>query len=364
MNIKNILLLSVFVYASIHGMESSEKISKKKRPINTYQAVFHDEWEQWKKECSALTEKWHEACWEQQTRTNQRVDFLWQLTNKAIIDEHERLEERKEEIRGRSLEYKKQEDKDAQKLCNLIKDKNLKELKTTLETVNPNICFDGVDDPFGGTPLFQAVSRANLNAVQLLLENGADITMQDRSYKTVLHMNIKDPDLFAYLIKNGANINALSGWDQGTVLHDTIALCTLDSIEKIKLLLKHGADVNIKNELGDTPLAHAIQYVNADAVDLLLANKTTCCMQTTCNEMMVCKAIGLCNFLDMLSSHYRDDKHYKKFDTSLHIIKSLINEGAATLLDTKIENCTVRSRIESEAVEELFEEAEKHIKKI
>ena len=68
-----------------------------------------------------------------------------------------------------------------------------------------------------------AMRLGNLEIAKVLLENGADPNIQDEYENTLLHRAV-------------------------------------ESIEKVKLLVKYGADINKKNSGGFTPLMWAVRY--------------------------------------------------------------------------------------------------------
>lgn len=67
------------------------------------------------------------------------------------------------------------------------------------------------------------------------------------------------------LVDGGANLNELNNW--GTVLHSAAIYGTTDIVE---YLVAHGADVNVKDQLQQTPLMLAAQYGKFDIVKLLV----------------------------------------------------------------------------------------------
>ena len=58
-----------------------------------------------------------------------------------------------------------------------------------------------------------------------------------------------------FLIENGADINIKNN-NGDTVLHEAVLI--KDNLEVVKLLIENGADINIKNNNGDTVLHYAV----------------------------------------------------------------------------------------------------------
>ena len=108
------------------------------------------------------------------------------------------------------------------------------------------------------TPLFHA-AYGNVDAVRALVKRGANINAVDKYGNTPLHYT-GDSMVTTYLLMVGIDPNAQNKY-QETPLHIAVATDDLaeditreDAIKKIEALLEYGADVNIKNDDGDTPL--------------------------------------------------------------------------------------------------------------
>lgn len=115
----------------------------------------------------------------------------------------------------------------------------------------------------GNTALHYSVSRkTDLDVVGLLQEHGADSNMGNKSGQTPLAIAISmDADFEAIiypLLKSGANLVGGSvdpnaqDWDGNTSLHYLVAS---DSTNKgVDLLLEKGANPNLPNKFGETPI--------------------------------------------------------------------------------------------------------------
>ncbi len=151
------------------------------------------------------------------------------------------------------------------------------------------------------TPLFWAVHTGHLDAAKLLVEKGADVKIKMKGFETILH----SPGTFEtakLLVDNGADVNAKN--DRGmTPLHSIADKSGLNWVQKelldvffwknggtvntwkadfekyrgdaekvtaeiAELLIKNGADVNAKDEKGNTPLSLARAAKNKALVEL------------------------------------------------------------------------------------------------
>lgn len=108
-------------------------------------------------------------------------------------------------------------------------------------------------DYIGKTPLHIAMEQDSLELVELLLENGAspEIPTTDGEYPIHLASQQYDSeDFILTLIEHGVNINRIDEHGN-TALH--YAVLNGNDV-MIEVLLESGADVNIRNNDGKTPL--------------------------------------------------------------------------------------------------------------
>ncbi|TMW67635.1 hypothetical protein Poli38472_011255 [Pythium oligandrum] len=162
--------------------------------------------------------------------------------------------------------------------------------------------FNARDDD-GYTPLIYAISNSNIDAVQCLLEHGASPDIKDYFGRAPLHfavsvgdagssaavellttydadVNVKDTDGDAalhmccdrdsrlectvLLLRHGAFIgsNALGN-------HPTHIAARYGAVDTLKILIEYGADMNIKNYEGKTPLGMARMYSQSKVVQFV-----------------------------------------------------------------------------------------------
>ncbi len=120
-----------------------------------------------------------------------------------------------------------------------------------------------------GAPLHFAAVNNSLDAIQALLDGGADVNILDGNDLTPMMTAIRDarPPLVAGLVStflaNGADPN----WQDKTGYTALHYAAREGRIEAISLLVEHGADLNLENNGGKTPLDLA---TNDTVIDLLI----------------------------------------------------------------------------------------------
>jgi ankyrin repeat protein len=149
----------------------------------------------------------------------------------------------------------------------------------------------------GLTPLHNVFGKKNVAVMALLIEAGAEVNAQDNEQLTPLHLvcNAGSPEIADLLIRHGAEVNARSNqnytplhyaaWSNSgvaerllqagadlTLQNDAGAVIHTPSLDPVvlKLLLDYGADVNLANAAGQTPL-HVHRFNPALTGQLLAA---------------------------------------------------------------------------------------------
>lgn len=129
----------------------------------------------------------------------------------------------------------------------------------SLETVE-FIVSQGVDvnakDSRGILPLYTAAIYGNFDIVKYLVEQGARVEERDDNVgRTAIHGAAgNDPNTLEFLIAHGARADDRD-LDGRTPMHDAAAWA--DTEEMFEILIAHGADVNAKDIHGRTPLHFA-----------------------------------------------------------------------------------------------------------
>ena len=164
-------------------------------------------------------------------------------------------------------------------------------LKKAKEILSDNGDLVNYQDPeFGTTLLMRAISTENYQAVEFLLQNGANPNIVAEIGTTALFRSVShswkdvtantDPRFVKIMLEYGAdpNINYCSPKIQGQkdpIECGTSPLmhATQRGFEKVKLLVEAGAEINYKTELGKTAAIKALLNEKVDVAHYLIVEK-------------------------------------------------------------------------------------------
>ena len=127
----------------------------------------------------------------------------------------------------------------------------------------------GIDDR---TPLHMAADCGLLEVTRILIEQGASINARDSSDRTPLHPTfLNQPgtfdeayfDVVQYLLEHGIDVDAQANTENSTALH---LASYFGGFRVAQLLLDYGADINVRNKNGQTPLHGAVVDLYDDAL--------------------------------------------------------------------------------------------------
>jgi ankyrin repeat protein len=118
-----------------------------------------------------------------------------------------------------------------------------------------------VRDEINNSPLHAAILEGNINIVKSLLNYGADFDAIGFKGKAPLHLAIASTPLVQLLLKHSPKLSVQD--DEGnTALHYLLNTKNWwfnnDTAAAAKSILSSGADINIKNKLGDSPLHRVV----------------------------------------------------------------------------------------------------------
>ncbi|MDY6786618.1 MAG: ankyrin repeat domain-containing protein, partial [candidate division WOR-3 bacterium] len=112
----------------------------------------------------------------------------------------------------------------------------------------------------GENPLFTAKS---LEVVNMLIEAGARTDIRNNEAKSLLFFS-EDIEIMKRYLEAGVDVNARESFTGYRMLH------LAESAEEAQMLIDNGAEVNVKNMFGDTPLYKSIRRHLPEVVSVLL----------------------------------------------------------------------------------------------
>ena len=119
--------------------------------------------------------------------------------------------------------------------------------------------------------LFNAARKGDHKLIERLVREGFDVNQKNENGATPLHLavanDLRKPKAVIVLLKAGAEINAQDKLGSTPLLYSMYAY---DGIEYARLLVEHGADVNLTRNNGETPLHVAASWTATDIFKLLL----------------------------------------------------------------------------------------------
>jgi len=119
-----------------------------------------------------------------------------------------------------------------------------------------------------GTPVLMAAALfADARMMELLLQHGADANQPGPSGTTALMWAVPDLAKVRLLVAQGANVNARPENDRTALL---VAASYPHTVDLLRLLLDHGADLRAQDKGGATALALALRSADVEVVRFLV----------------------------------------------------------------------------------------------
>lgn len=124
----------------------------------------------------------------------------------------------------------------------------------------------------GETPLHYLAIENRCEAVEFLIQKGAQVDAQTHFQATpLIHAaRLGWLEMVGLLLKAGADPGARSDLE-GSALHSAAGAYKQNAVAVIKLLLDHGANVDIRQPIKGTPLMMSVKSGNIELVRLLLS---------------------------------------------------------------------------------------------
>jgi Zn-dependent protease with chaperone function len=119
----------------------------------------------------------------------------------------------------------------------------------------------------GTTPLINAAMENDVEEMDVLLKEGADINETDEENSSALHWAVyySSYDAAEYLLQQGADPNTIDVYDSTPLLSAVYG----EDVEMVKLLLENGADASFEDSTGYTAYDYASDYGNVEIMSLL-----------------------------------------------------------------------------------------------
>lgn len=115
------------------------------------------------------------------------------------------------------------------------------------------------------TPLHWAIRQSHLGMIHLLMQNGADPSVADKTGLRCLHVAVQTGNIpvIVYLLANGVDVNSRDASGLTPLL---VACMHCRSSDVFRLLLNWGADVAACDPQGNMAAHYAVNFVNLPAV--------------------------------------------------------------------------------------------------
>ncbi|MCJ7454471.1 MAG: ankyrin repeat domain-containing protein, partial [Wolbachia endosymbiont of Homalodisca vitripennis] len=185
-------------------------------------------------------------------------------------------------------------------------------------------------DEFGKTPILCAAEAGKWSIVEFLLDNGANINNETTYQETPLHCAVQEGnlDIVKFLFDRGADIESQNAYNEKP-LHLAIKAGRLDIL---KLLLDRGANINAKDKDGKTPLDVAKDQKHDVIIQYLEQAQLNEQLLAAVQDSDFSKVKDLINLGADVNIKDKDGKtplHYvSRSDHHLGMVKYLISKGA------------------------------------
>ncbi|XP_065668333.1 serine/threonine-protein phosphatase 6 regulatory ankyrin repeat subunit C isoform X7 [Hydra vulgaris] len=213
----------------------------------------------------------------------------------------------------------------------------------------------------GAEALHEACKQGHVVVAQKLIECGAKIEKYTKDNYTPLHIAVRfgKYDVAQILIGAGANVNALGGPKNESSLHFAAKL-TRYSEKLTELLSRSGANIDIINSDGDTPLHAAVRARNYPVIKILLEEGASVVIKNSAGETPIHLSIlsmsvsGLLVLIDEMKRFMAEDdfrlyinSKNKHGETALHYCarippknenQAIYNDLIKLLLDNNAES--------------------------
>lgn len=195
-------------------------------------------------------------------------------------------------------------------------------------------------DESGNTPLIQAAFYLNAPQLALFLDKGADPNAKNSGGTTALMKGVWDIEKTRLLLKHGAKVSEASAGGNTPLI---IASFACGSVEVVKELLSHGADLTAKNHAGANALMAAAEAGDAAVVRVLLdhgadPNSTARIVESnlSISALMIAAQMGHMDCVKLLlergadvnlTTEHGNALHFAAFTNRREIARLLLDRG-------------------------------------
>ena len=220
--------------------------------------------------------------------------------------------------------------------------KILLQYEADIESQGRFFLFKSVYPDVSTTPMIAAAGNGHVHVLRCLVENGADVngTSDDAFTALMIASYFGQLDAVNFLIKHGAGVHHKDNLGY-TALHHAVTH-DLGSCELLSCLIKNGANVNAQANDNRTPLMIASEYNHVNSVIFLTDHGANIDLQDREGYSSLHYAAGnisdLCDVLDFLITNGADVNAFTndKFTpliiasncNNLNVVNSLIKHGA------------------------------------
>ncbi|KAJ8669793.1 hypothetical protein QAD02_001052 [Eretmocerus hayati] len=186
----------------------------------------------------------------------------------------------------------------------------------------------------GCAPLHLAVTYQSIGVLRFLLQNGADIMVQNSQGKTPLHIAFESrfEGLCTLILDSWEPVSSVNVTDNSgfSILH---IFCALGEVDLVKPFLRKKANLNLQvgNDsacwAGFTPLHFAVRFLQVEVLDLLLRHKANILIK---NQLNMTPVDLLIVFLE--ESEY--DDNFDEYETNGMLMK-IISAAFGKLINFK-----------------------------
>lgn len=173
----------------------------------------------------------------------------------------------------------------------------------------------------GFTPLHSASTYGNVDAVELLIDRGANLRSRTYDGRTALHCAAENghTEAVEILITYGCEVNASTRLTVPGLYRTAIHLAAQNGHERvIELLCQHGAVIDAKDKNGDTPLILAAKENKIEAVEMLLILGADINIQNKNEE----SALSLMPSISTINLQYPHRRKFLMFQSGCAPLKS------------------------------------------